>query len=106
MGRFEKLRKLLKQKYPDYNIKIRRVKLNHYGTWQLIDSKTKEFLIKIDNKATEGEQIDSLLHEFAHCLVSHKTFEGENQHKAEWGKTYARLYRLYEEEILKHDSDE
>jgi len=106
MGSFEKLRSLLKKKYPDYNISVRRVNLkNAYGTWHLIDKKKNQFLIKIDKNSTCGEQIDALLHEFAHCLVAHKTFEGESQHKAAWGQAYAKLYRLYEDNILNNDSD-
>ena len=102
MGNFEKLRSLLKKKYPDYNVKIRRVKLNHYGTWQTIDQKKKEFLIKIDSKSSTDNQCDALIHEFSHILQVEKTFENENQHNDAWGKTYAKLYRIYEDEIIKY----
>ena len=105
MGNFEKLRSLLKKSYPDYIIKVRRIKLSHYGTWQVLDRKNNSFLIKIDKNATEGEQIDALLHEFGHCIVADKTYEGESQHKLAWGAAYAKLYRLYEEKILPRNKD-
>lgn len=108
MNNYTKLRSLLKQEYPEYSIKVRRVKLSHYGTWQVIDSKKKEFLIKIDKDSSVDNQCDALIHEWAHCLCygPTKTPEGENQHKAVWGITYAKLYRLYEDRILKDDSEE
>lgn len=105
MSNFNKLRNLLKKQFPQYKVSVRRVKLKKaYGTWQVIDRKKKMFLIKIDKSATEGEQIDSLCHEWSHICQADNTFEGLNQHHSAWGITYAKLYRLYEENILKnHD---
>ncbi len=52
------------------------------------------FLIRINKKKNFDAKIDTLLHEWAHCL----TWLGDGQdedHSPEWGISHARIYRRF-----------
>lgn len=100
METFKKLANLLKKKYPEYKIDIRCVPIKDYGRWKLLDIKSKHYLIQISKNSSDGEKIDAILHEFSHVLTANKTYENESEHHAAWGQTYAKLYRIYEENFL------
>lgn len=54
------------------------------------------FRIKINRKESYELRIDTLIHEWAHCLTWYGA-EETAEHGAEWGIAYARIYRTFEE---------
>ncbi len=55
------------------------------GYYQIVINKRKSF----------GLRIDTLLHEWAHCLTWLGAETDIEDHGAEWGIAYARLYRTF-----------
>lgn len=94
--------KILKSKYPEFNVSIRRVKLPNtlYGDCSLISKskKNRKFLIRINNKLTEDVAISFLIHEFAHVLAWDHPGDW---HGPYWGKCYSTIYRIYLTDYLK-----
>lgn len=60
------------------------------------DTVWKFFHIKIHRKQSFELRIDTLIHEWAHCLT---WFGAEEtvEHSAEWGIAYAKVIRTFEE---------
>lgn len=52
------------------------------------------FHVKINRKQSHDLRIDALIHEWAHCL-SWFGAEQTEEHSAEWGLAYARIYRAF-----------
>lgn len=52
------------------------------------------FYIRIHRKQSFLSRIDSLLHEWAHCLTWFGA-ETDEDHSAEWGIAYAKIYRTF-----------
>jgi Zn-dependent peptidase ImmA (M78 family) len=95
MENFDRLRNLLKKTYPDYRISVRRQKMKDYhGRWYKKDDGT--YVILINRKDSQSVQMDTLLHEWAHVITDGLTTE----HTVAWGMEYAKLYQLYEKEVL------
>lgn len=96
MSNFRKVVKLLKRQFPEYVVKVRRLRL---PTTLQGDCSFKEpaFLIRINNVLNEDAAIDVLIHEWAHILSW--DYPGDN-HGMQWGKAYSRVYRLFLREFV------
>ncbi len=52
------------------------------------------FLIRISKKKSFDARVDTLMHEWAHCLTW--LGDGQNEaHSSEWGISHARIYRRF-----------
>ena len=56
----------------------------------------KYFWIRVHPKLPFLSRMDALLHEWAHCLTWFGP-ETDEDHSAEWGIAYARIYRIHVE---------
>lgn len=54
------------------------------------------YLIRIDMNISLPMQKDSLWHEYAHAVAG---WSDKHMHTNKWGITYARIYRLMQEEV-------
>lgn len=54
----------------------------------------KRFYVKINRKQSYKLRIDTLIHEWAHCLTWFGA-ETDEDHSSEWGLAYARIYRTF-----------
>lgn len=99
----KELKKKLKLAYP---VSIRRCKtpIETDGDCSLQKNK---FYIRINNKLTECQAIDVLVHEYAHARCwshLHDSMDdqefNENSHDATWGVAYAECYRVWESCVL------
>lgn len=57
----------------------------------------KFWLLKIGNHLDFDGRIDSLLHEWTHCLVGERPPTDQSEHHSIWGVYYAKVYRVYEQ---------
>lgn len=76
-------------------IHIRRVKMK--GLDGSCEERDSYFLIKINKSLNENHAIDVLLHEFAHADAWDKDTD---MHGKNWGLSYSRIYRKFEEQFL------
>ncbi len=53
------------------------------------------FQIRINSRKSFALRIDTLLHEWAHCMTWLGDESDIEDHGAEWGIAYARLYRTF-----------
>ena len=53
------------------------------------------YQIKINRRKSFDLRIDTLLHEWAHCMTWMGTEADIEDHGAEWGIAYAKLYRTF-----------
>ena len=102
MSRFDKYRKALRALRAECPTDIPiRVRLNHTSTasfgWT---SKTKRGLTitvctrySTGRRCTDAELRDTIVHEWAHAMVSAPCTPGEGFHDALWGVAYAQAYR-------------
>lgn len=76
---------------------VRRLKMNDKfdGDCQ---NKEANFLIRINRLLPEHEAIDTLLHEWAHCIAWDRC--QSDDHCDAWGKAYSRIYRLFLKDFL------
>lgn len=81
-------RAILKEFPTDLPVRIIKKKLNGYFGY--ITKSDKYYYIYIDNRLSEAVTLDTLLHEICHALTV------LDQHSAEWGRVYSKLYRFYE----------
>lgn len=81
--------KYLRKQLPIKNLNIRRRKIpaDIDGDCSQIGNK---YLIRISNKLSCQMAMECLLHEYSHVIAGI-----ENQHNATWGKSYARVYRVF-----------
>jgi len=83
---------LKKEFPPNYPVTVRSIKMKDQGGTELV---RKKFLITVRCDTCWQVRFDSLLHEWAHAL----TWEGAetfiDDHSAEWGIAYARVYREF-----------
>lgn len=98
---YRKILNILKAKFPEYKVSVRRVKLPNtlYGDCSLINNKKKrrEFFIRINNVLNEESAIDILVHEWAHILAWDAPGD---DHGEAWGKAYSKVYRIYLKEYV------
>lgn len=59
------------------------------------ERKEKKFLIKIHKNQCFALRIDTLIHEWAHALVWFGAETNNEDHSAEWGIQYAKIYRTF-----------
>jgi hypothetical protein len=84
------MRRNFPARYPVY-VRSRQLKAEH-GYTIFAD----EFLLCINNKQSFPLRIDTLIHEWAHALTWFGA-ETHEDHSAEWGLAYAKIYRLFVE---------
>lgn len=90
---YRKLLKLLRAKYPQYDIRVRRCKIKE--KWVGKCWKDGEvFRIQIDPELKESTACDTLCHEVAH-VASWSEFERGVDHGPIWGKHYGQCYNLW-----------
>jgi hypothetical protein len=53
------------------------------------------FLIRVSNTLNRQEQLDTLVHEFAHAAAWIE-WENTEQHGPLWGMEYSKAYNVYE----------
>jgi len=103
---YRKILGILKAKFPEYKVSVRRVKLPDTlcGDCRLVNGKRKikEFHIRINNHLNEELAIDTLVHEWAHILAWDAPGD---EHGAAWGRAYSRVYRIYLKEYVEAYND-
>ena len=57
---------------------------------------TGGFRIRINKDDPLSAQQECLRHEYAHCLAG---WSNTHMHHNEWGKAYAKIYRLMQDEV-------
>ena len=55
----------------------------------------REFDIRINRKQCFALKVDTLIHEWAHVLTWFGEAFQREEHSAEWGLAYARIYRTF-----------
>ena len=103
MTSYRRLTRLLKAKYPQYLVSVRRVRqkdLGNTGTYEKDPTNPKRcFWITIKNTLDEQAAIDTLLHEFAHVLsYDHWELTGD-EHNPVWAYYHSVLYGIYQREL-------
>ena len=92
-----KLIKALRAACPTITVKVRFVPIpdGHFG-----DCKRRKdyFLIRIHPKGTYQEQVDSLVHEFAHA-EAYLEWENHHDHLDQFGIAFAKFYRVMEKTL-------
>lgn len=56
----------------------------------------KGFAIRISEDDPLQSQKETLWHEWAHCMVG---WTDKHQHTNAWGKAYAKIYRMIQDEV-------
>jgi len=83
----------LRRTFPlQHPVRVRRVQIKDCGTCEFNDD-TNRFHIQIDCRQCSALARDSLIHEWAHALTWF--CPADDDHCAEWGVAYARIYREY-----------
>ena len=92
-----KLIRALKAACPTIVVKVRTVPIpsGDFGDCQRKDG---YFLIRIHPKGTHQEQIDTLVHEFAHA-ESFIEWENHQDHLDQFGIAFAKFYRVMEKTL-------
>ncbi len=88
----------LRREFPaQHKVRIRSVKMKDYDGEAIFQnqSRYKQFLIRINRNKPLATKLDTLLHEWAHCLTWFGA-EQEEHHSDEWGLWYAKIYRAFE----------
>lgn len=57
-----------------------------------------EFKIVVSRELSKVAAIDTLIHEYAHCLDHVKNGDCRKDHRNSWGVAYARCYRVVHKE--------
>lgn len=83
----------LRRNFPiEHGVKVRRTICPKFGeTFEYSNSRT--LWIYIDNKTDFDVQMDTLLHEWAHCVIW--DIPSIYEHSPEWGVTYAKIYNQF-----------
>ena len=96
--KFDKvLRKLRKEIPLDAPLKVVTVpqdKIKGLCGYALIEEEPVSFKIVISRELSEVAAIDTLIHEYAHCLDFLTNGEGHKYHRNSWGVCYAICYRF------------
>jgi len=87
---------------PALPVKVRRGKISSeiYGDSSIGEKPTAHFLIRIATGMDENTTLETLLHEWAHCLSWTASHQRIKEHGPEWGIAYARVYRCIVDEEL------
>ncbi len=79
---------------PPYPARIRSKRMKDCGDTTYSED-MEDFKIRIKSSQSFAMKIDTLLHEYAHCLTWFGAESELEDHSGEWGLTYARLYRKF-----------
>ena len=97
---FRKFANVLRRNFPcSMPVKVRRCKMPLIGDGsdarEFGDAQVKDnyYQIRINQDHDIYVQLDTLMHEWAHCLVNWTDDEDKSDHTDEWGETYATIYR-------------
>ena len=94
MQRFRDTRDALKKAFPEVKVSVRILKIA--GDLCGDTRRTNDgFLIRIDKGKPLQVLLDTLVHEFAHCL-SFDEWERTQTHGPEWGVALSKCYCVYE----------
>ncbi len=94
MKMYRKLLKLLRAKYPQYDIRVRRSKIKEGWVGRCWKDSNGVFRILIDPTLKESTACDTLCHEIAH-VPSWPEFEAGIDHGPMWGEHYGQCYNLW-----------
>ena len=100
---FKHLAKTYKKTLTTYKISIRRVKMgqNDGGDCQLLSKAKNHFRIRINKKADDEAQMQTLIHEIAHMIA----WDDPDDHGQKWGKAYAKSYKIFLDEFYPEDAE-
>jgi len=78
-----------------YPVSVRRVSLGHWGDTSIAKRKGQPILlVRINSDLPSEAEPFVLTHELAHCIQWRANEENrEDDHDAEWGVAYARIWR-------------
>lgn len=95
MENYRQFVNLLKRQFSEYKVSVRRtiMPIGLMGECILINSRKKQFYIRIDRNLDEEIAVNIVLHEWGHILSWNKPGD---DHGIEWGKAYSKVYRMYE----------
>jgi hypothetical protein len=74
--------------------RIKSVKMKDFGD-TTYNKSPKNFFIRINRNCSFAQKADTLLHEWAHCLSWFGAESEIEDHSAEWGIMYAKLFRTF-----------
>lgn len=98
MKTFKETRDALKKKFPDVSVSVRLQKIRS-GNCGDTRRTEKGFLVRIQKDQPLQVLLDTLVHEFAHCL-SFDEWESTGEHGPKWGVSLSECYRVYESIVL------
>ena len=88
--KWRKVLNWLRREFPLSRVRVRQLNMKHQGECDFL---AHRFEISIQKKQCFNLRLDALLHEWAHALTWHGN--DVDDHGAEWGLAYARLYRTF-----------
>ncbi len=84
----------LRRNFPaPYNVSVESREIKEHGYTEFHGGLF--ICIKINRRKSYNLKIDTLLHEWAHCLTWLGAESEIEDHSAEWGIAYAKLYRTF-----------
>lgn len=94
---FRRTRDALKRAFPKIKVSVRVVKIRSDICG---DTRRTEdgFLVRIGKDQPSQVMLDTLVHEFAHCL-SFDEWEQTQSHGPKWGVAFAQCYLVYESTV-------
>jgi putative component of toxin-antitoxin plasmid stabilization module len=97
MDKFKKTRDALKKAFSNISVsvRVRKIRSDVCG-----DTRRTEngFLVRINKGQPEQVMLDTLVHEFAHCLTFDE-WESTQSHQQRWGVAFAQCYLVYESTV-------
>lgn len=97
MHDFRRFVYLLKKKYPQYRVCVRRLPISQKLFGDCDKLSDGSFRIRISRELDEHLAIQTLIHEMAHILAWDKPGD---DHGAAWGRAYSQVYRVYVKDFL------
>ena len=87
----------LRRNFPTEHIStIKSITIKEYGYTEFKNSPPGYgFCVKINRKQCFALRVETLIHEWAHALTWFGAETHLDDHSAEWGITYARIYRTF-----------
>ena len=100
--KFDRALKRLRREIPlGAELKVRTVKPENFkglcGLCWIHDDPTS-FIVEVSRELSEVAAIDTLIHEYAHCLDHIRNGDSRKEHRNSWGVCYARCYRVVHKE--------
>lgn len=100
MDDFRTLAKILKKEFPDVKVSIRRIKMAKGSSGYTDPDGKDKFIIKINKECEHQESLDTLVHEFSHCLC----YDEKDFHSVAWAKAYAKVYDVYLKKFVNEEN--